>query len=63
MNASADSGDLGCSANALPILDAVCSSKTACEYRLPTPDLLEVGCSQEISSMYLEISYECYEGN
>ena len=56
------SGDLGCSADALRILDEACSGQPSCSYTLPTPELVQIGCTREHAALYLEASYECYEG-
>ena len=53
--------DLGCSTDALSVLDKACTNKHSCEYLIPS-ELVLISCSKEIASMYLTASYECYEG-
>ena len=53
--------DLGCSTNALSVLDKACTNKASCEYLIPN-ELILISCSKEFASLYLEANYECYEG-
>ena len=55
-------GNLGCGADALSVLDASCSGQPSCLYPLPNQGLAKIGCSHALASLYLEASYECYEG-
>ena len=55
--------DMGCAVDVLSILDAACSNKEACEYYIPTPELLDVICSSRaMASVYLEAEYQCFFG-
>ena len=57
------SGDLGCSINAIRFLDSVCSGQQSCEFQVPLPELYNLRCTESISSLYLETSHQCIEGN
>ena len=43
-------------------MDKACSGKSSCEYYVPQPDLYNIRCSDEGTSLYLSAIYGCIEG-
>ena len=59
------SDDLGCSVNAISILDDACSGKQQCEYLVPQTELYNARCTQDLISelsLHLQAEYTCIQG-
>ena len=55
-------GFVGCKADVLPHMDAVCSGRPACQVRIPDASLDRANpCPKDLKT-YLEASYECVIG-
>ena len=56
--------NLGCSVDAIHILDDTCSGRRECEYVVPQPALYAVRCTQDYtsdSSLHLQAAYTCID--
>ena len=56
-------GYVGCSEDALTILNFFCSGKTSCSIQIPSYDLDALQPCPEEFKVYLEVAYRCVEGN
>ena len=42
-------------------MDRVCSGLVSCNYYVPSPDLVKIRCSTEVTSLFLRATYTCIE--
>ena len=54
---------MGCSTDATPFFDKICSGKSACEYYVGGPELAAIDPCPRGAPSYLEVQYECIKGN
>ena len=55
-------GYVGCKAEVLPHLDAICSGRPSCEVRIPDASLDSANLCPKDLKTYLQASYECVTG-
>lgn len=55
-------GYLGCSVDVLVYMDRVCSGVRQCEVSIPNPTLYATQPCPEDTTPYLDVTYECVQG-
>lgn len=59
---SADLGYVGCSADVLDLVDALCSGRRSCAVPVPHQALAARSACMHELKLYLEVSYSCLKG-